>query len=182
MSLAAAAAVLLITAGVIVIARRPGEYRVSRSQRMAAPPAAIFPHVNELQAWRSWSPFEKTDPNIVMTFSAPSSGVGAVTHFKGNAKADSGSNTIVESIPNELIRFRLAMVKPIKADNDVEFTFELDGNETGVTGAMSGRIGFVFKAVHLVMNMDKICGSMFARCHNDLKAIVEREAAVGRAA
>jgi len=47
---------------------------------------------------------------------------------------------------------------------------------------MSGNIGFVFKAFHLVMNVDKMSGSMFTQGLTDLKTIVEDEATIRRAA
>ena len=71
---------LLVVAFVIVVSLRPADFRVSRTAVIAAPPAIVFPHVNDLHQWHDWSPWAKADPNAVVTFDGPPAGTG-----EGNA-------------------------------------------------------------------------------------------------
>jgi hypothetical protein len=66
--------------------------------------------------------------------------------------------TIVESVPNELVRFRLDFLKPFAGTNDVAFTFTPHGEETRVTWTITGENDFVGKAIGLLMNMDAMIG------------------------
>ena len=45
--------VVITVAFIIVVALRPDDFRVTRSTIIAAPPAAVFSHVNELKKWAS---------------------------------------------------------------------------------------------------------------------------------
>jgi carbon monoxide dehydrogenase subunit G len=84
--------------------------------------------------------------------------------------------TIVESRAPEVVRIKLEMLKPMAATNDVQFTLAPEGDETRVTWSMAGRSGFVAKALHLVMNMDRMVGGQFEKGLASLKTIAEAEA------
>ena len=53
---------VLLTLGVVVVlflgfvAAQPSEYRITRSATIAAPPAEVFPQVDNLHNWEAWSP------------------------------------------------------------------------------------------------------------------------------
>ena len=79
--------------------------------------------------------------------------------------------TITESRPNELVRIRLDMIKPVAASNLVEFSLTPVGEQTTVTWSMTGRNGFVSKAVGLVMDMDKMVGGQFEKGLAGLKSV-----------
>jgi hypothetical protein len=84
--------------------------------------------------------------------------------------------TIIESRPNELVRFKLEFFKPFKATNVAEFTFKPDGDQTVVTWTMSGRCNFVSKAMGLFMNFDKMCGCQFENGLASLNSVVSANA------
>lgn len=60
--LIAIAVVILIGLLVAFAARRPNEFRIERRMVIPASAEAIFPLVNDLAAWRGWSPWEKKIP------------------------------------------------------------------------------------------------------------------------
>src|SRR5271154_67977 len=91
----------------VVIAGRPDEFIVSRSTKISAPPGKVFPHVNDLHKWQAWSPWAKLDPNAKNSFAGADSGTGAMMSWDGNKKIGAGRMTIIESAPNDLIRFKL---------------------------------------------------------------------------
>jgi hypothetical protein len=150
---------------------------VSRSAAVNAPAAKAFEQINDFRRWTAWSPWERLDPAMQRSYAGPSTGTGAVYSWVGNKNVGEGRATIADSRPNESIKLNLEFFKPFKATNDVEFTFQPQGEQTLVTWAMNGRKNFMFKALGLVMNMDKMCGKQFAEGLANLKAVVEGESA-----
>jgi len=170
--------VIAIIAGVIVlflivVAMRPSEFSVARSAIIAAPPEAVFIHVNDLHKWEEWSPWAKVDLNAKTFYEGPDAGVGAVFGWSGNNKIGEGKMTITGSRPGEFVQFRLEFLRPMKGTNIAEFTFKPDGNRTVVTWAMTGKMGFMGKLVGLFMDCEKMCGGQFDKGLADMKSIVE---------
>lgn len=81
--------------------------------------------------------------------------------------------TIVESRPSELIRVKLDFVKPFAGTSVAQFTFRPEGDRTAVTWTMTGEKNFVAKAIHLVMNMDRMIGDQFDKGLAAMKAVAE---------
>jgi hypothetical protein len=160
----------------VIVAMQPNTYRVKRSSTMKAAPAAVFVQVNDFHNWEAWSPWAKLDPNAKAEFAGPDSGEGAKFSWFGNDKVGEGTQTIVESKPDERIRIRLDFQRPMKDTSDVEFTFKPQDHQTQVTWSMSGKKNFVGKAVCMFMNMDKMLGSEFEKGLASLKGIVEKPA------
>ncbi|MBK7998683.1 MAG: SRPBCC family protein [Verrucomicrobia bacterium] len=163
----------LVVIFVIVVAMQPSTFRISRSATMAAPAAAIFPHINELKKWQPWSPWMKLDPNAKSTFEGPAGGKGAAMTWAGNNEVGEGKMTIIESKPNELVRFQLEFYKPMAGVSEAEFTFKPEGEQTTVTWAMSGTNDFIGRAMCLIMDMDKMVGGQFESGLASIKAIVD---------
>jgi hypothetical protein len=157
----------------IIVALQPSDFRVVRSLAIGAPPDAIFPHVNELKQWEAWNPWGKIDPNMKLTYDGPAAGVGASYAWVGNNEVGEGKATIIESQPNESIRFKMEFFKPMAGVSDTLFTFKAQGNQTEVTWAMTGKNNFIAKAFGLFMNMDKMIGGQFKKGLADLKTITE---------
>jgi hypothetical protein len=157
----------------IVIAGRPDEFKLVRAAKMAAAPSAVFAHVNELRKWENWSPWAKLDPDAKSIFEGPSAGTGAVMRWAGNKKVGEGSMTITESRPGEMIRIRLEFLKPFKATNTAEFTFNPEDGQTTVIWSMTGTNNLFFKAFGLFMNCDDMVGRDFEKGLAQLKSIAE---------
>ncbi len=164
---------IAVVALVMVIASKPDTFSYSRSLAISATPEKVFPLVNNLHEWETWSPWAKVDPNIKHIYEGAGAGVGAVCKWSGNHEVGEGSNTITESRPSEFIRMRLEFIKPFKGTNDVVFTFRPEGDQTVVTWGMSGKNNFLAKAVGLVMNCQKMCEGQFDKGLSQLKARVE---------
>jgi len=170
---AAIAAVVILF--LIVVAIQPSDFRVSRSAKMAASPAAVFEQVNDYHNWDAWSPWAKLDPDAKVTFEGPSSGTGAKFSWSGNDKVGVGQQTIVESKPDELVRIKLEFEKPFKGTRTAEFTFKPEADQTLVTWSMFGKNNFMGKAVSLFMDCDKMVGGDFEKGLASIKAIVEEK-------
>ncbi len=93
--------------------------------------------------------------------------------WAGNSEVGEGRMTISESRASDLVRFKLEFKKPFEATNTSEFTFRAEGPQTVVTWTMSGTNGFLFKAISLIMNPDKMVGGQFEKGLADLKSVTE---------
>jgi hypothetical protein len=164
---------VVIVIFLIIVARQPSTYSVTRSLTINAPPDAVFPHVNELKQWEAWNPWGKIDPDMKLTYDGPPSGVGASYAWVGNNEVGEGKATIIESRPSQSIRFKLEFYKPMAGVSDTLFTLKRQGDQTEVTWAMTGKNNFIAKAFCLFMNMDKMIGGQFEKGLADLKMIAE---------
>ncbi len=167
------AIVAIIVIFLIIVALQPAEFRVARSASMAAPASDVFAQVNDFHKWADWSPWDKIDPAMKRTYEGAPTGVGAVYAWKGNGEVGEGKMTITESRPSDFIGIKLEFVKPFAANNDVDFSFKPDGNQTAVTWGMSGKKNFMMKGFSLFMNMDKMIGGQYEKGLASIKQIVE---------
>jgi uncharacterized protein YndB with AHSA1/START domain len=158
----------------VVVAVQPVDFRVTRSATIAAPPAAVFAQVNDLHNWQAWSPWERLDPGLKRSYEGAPAGTGAVYAWVGDKNVGEGRMTVTESRPSELIRLELEFLKPFRATNMAEFTFEPRGDQTAVTWTMTGKKNFLAKAFHLFMSMDRMVGGYFEQGLVEMKAVVER--------
>jgi len=164
---------VIIVGLVIVIAMQPADFRIERSTTIAAPPEEVFAQVNDFHAWQDWSPWAKLDPAAKNTYEGPPAGTDAVFKWSGNNEVGEGMMTIVESKPNELVRIKLDFIRPFAATNTAQFNFKPEADGTAVTWSMYGPNNFMSKAIHLVMDMDKMLGSDFEKGLADMKSKAE---------
>ncbi len=158
---------------VVVVATRPAEFRVARTAKIAAPPPALFAQVNDFHKWDAWNPWAKLDLAMKQSYEGAPAGTGAVYTWAGNSQVGEGRMTLTESRPSDLIRIKMEFLKPFEATNTAEFTFRPEGDHTVVTWSMEGRNSFMAKAIHLVMNMDRMIGGQFEKGLAQMKAVAE---------
>jgi hypothetical protein len=155
------------------VATRPSEFAITRSAVFAAPAGAVFAQVNELRKWKAWSPWAKKDPQAKESYAGPGAGRGASMSWAGNGEVGEGRMTVVESRPNELVRFKLEFFKPFAATSSAEFAFKEEGGRTALTWTMRGQNNFIGKAMCLVFDMDKMVGGDFEQGLAGIRQIVE---------
>lgn len=115
------------------------------------------------------------DASMKTTYSGPASGPGAAVDFDGNAEVGSGRVSITETQPATLVKMRLQMVKPMEADNQVEFKLVPQGGSTVVSWTMQGHCPFAAKIIHVIFDMDTMVGGDFALGLSNLKKLVEAQ-------
>lgn len=165
--------VVIVVVLAVIVSMQPAEFRVARSATMSAPAPTVFAQVNDLHKWEAWNPWQKKDPAMKLTFAGPPAGPGASYSWAGNNEVGEGRLTITESRPSDVVRIKLEFMKPFAATNTAEFTFKQEGDKTAVTWSMEGTNNFFAKALHLVMNMDKMVGGEFEKGLVDMKAAAE---------
>ncbi len=156
---------------VIVVVLQPSEFHVERSTTIAAPVETVFAQVNDLRKWDAWSPWAKLDPDAKISFEGPESGAGAIAKWSGNSSVGEGTMTLTESRPNELIKIKTDMAKPMQSTNTTEFLFKPEGDQTRVTWAISGHQNFVAKAFCLVLNGKKMLSDAIDQGLAKLKSV-----------
>ena len=162
---------LVVVAGLFVWAAvKPPQFRVSRSLAVAAPPAAVFPWIENQRKFNQWNPWLKMDPGCTVSYSGPEVGPGAVSSWEGG-KTGKGSSTITEVRPNELVRLRMDWLEPLEGTSTVDFTLAPQGEKTVVTWAMYGENGFAGRLMSIFMDCETMCGPQFEKGLADLAAV-----------
>ena len=151
----------------------PSKVHVERSVVIKAPANMAFDQVNTLKNWEGWSPWHKLDPNMVLTYSGPASGVGAKYAWTSNDKnVGNGNMTITASMPDSFVGTAMDFMEHGKGTADFTFTKTPDG--TKVTWGMNSDMGMNPIAHYFGMMMDKMVGSEFEKGLNNMKEIVEK--------
>ena len=165
--------VILVGVVVAIASRRPDRNRMEYSERIAAPPEAIFPLINDLRAFSTWSPFERKEPNIKSVYSGPESGPGNRHDWDGNREVGAGWCRITNSVPYSRVDMELHMMRPMKCSSDVAFTLVPEGGSTLVTWSVDGPMPLIAKVMDLVIGMERMCGNEFKTGLASLKSRVE---------
>jgi hypothetical protein len=170
-TLAIIAAVLLAVI-LISAAMKPGTFRVQRTRIIHAGPRQIVPFIEDFHAWRSWSPYEKLDPDMKKALSGAAKGKGAVYAWEGNGKAGAGRMEIIDASTSQ-VRIKLDFIKPFATHNVAEFTLEPKSGSTNVTWTMYGPSPFLAKVATTFCSMDRLVGRDFETGLANLKTVAE---------
>ena len=155
-------------------------FRVARSTLIAAPAEAILPEIADLRRHELWSPFARPDGKTVGVYGgAP--GPGQSYSFSGGR---SGQGRIrIDAVRPDRVVMTLAMLKPVKATNTVEFSLQPRRDGVEVTWAMSGPQTLIGRLLGLFVDCESLCGAQFERGLADLKTLAEgRRATTAEAA
>jgi uncharacterized protein YndB with AHSA1/START domain len=145
-------------------------FRYSRSIMIHAPVEAIMPEIADLQRHGSWSPFAKPDPKMTDVY-AGRPGVGQSRSFEGG-RSGAGRIAIDAVEPNRIL-MTLAMTKPVKATNTVEYTLEPEAGGTRVSWSLFGPMTLTGRIMGLFIDCEAMCGRMFGEGLEALKRRVE---------
>jgi hypothetical protein len=148
--------VLAVAVLLVIAARRPDTFAVSRTRVVAAPAERIYPLIDDLKAFNTWNPFV-VGQEMPLAYSGPGRGAGAVNTF-GPGPAGAGTLAITESVPPSRARMQLDMSAPIAARNDIVFALAPEGSGTRVTWSMTGTTPFIGKVIHTLLDMDAMVG------------------------
>jgi uncharacterized protein YndB with AHSA1/START domain len=165
---------IIIAVVLILAARKPDTFSVTRAAVVNAPADKIFPLISDFHQWLNWSPWEGRDPAMKRTYSGAERGKGAAYAWESNKNVGSGHMEILEATPSSKIVIKLDFLKPFEAHNVAEFTMLPRGGATSVTWVMHGPAPFMTKLMHTVMNIDRMVGKDFETGLANLKAIAEK--------
>ncbi|GAA1391335.1 SRPBCC family protein [Luteococcus peritonei] len=150
-----------------------GSYTVSRSTVIGAPADRVHALIEDLRAWRSWSPWEGLDAELERTYSGSERGEGARYAWQGNKKAGQGSMHVISSTPAEVV-VDVSFVKPFRSSSTSTFTLTEAGGRTTVGWQMTGQQNALMSVLGKVWSMDRLMGPDFEKGLAQLKALAER--------
>lgn len=152
---------------------RPDTFHIERSAVINASQEKLYSILTDLRRGVEWSPFEK-GMTMKKTFSGPATGAGSALAWEGGRDVGAGTLTIADVAPSKIV-LKLDMVRPMKGNNIVEYSFEPQGEATRMTWSIHGPANMISKVMGLFMDMDKMCGGQFEKGFKDLKIVAERD-------
>ena len=168
---------LLITITVVAVlsiaATRPATFHVERSLSMTAPPEAVFAVLNDMHRFHEWSPWQKLDPAMKITYEGPSSGPGASYRWVGNKDVGEGRMTILDATPSTSLTQKLEFIKPFEETCAVKFTIAPEAQGSRVTWGIDGNNNYMSKVMCLFVSMDAMMGKDFEAGLANLKQVAE---------
>jgi polyketide cyclase/dehydrase/lipid transport protein len=152
-----------------------GRYHVERSVSIKAPPERIHPSVSRLEEWPKWTAWTVAKyPDMKISYSGPSEGVGAKYEWEGESVGGHGELTITESEPAKGIKYAMAFEQmPLSGG----IRYEPTGDTTKVTWFTEGELGMNPISRYFGLLMDSMMGPDFETGLANLKQRVEMEAA-----
>ena len=118
----------------------PRQYKIEKTTVVNIPVYESFAYLNQIQNWKDWSPWNSSlDSTMVFFYSQNKSGLGAAQYFRGDL-VGIGRFRIVESLPNEKIKFNLSLDHGFMNINQT-FYFKALGGKTQLTWVDEGDVG-----------------------------------------
>jgi uncharacterized protein YndB with AHSA1/START domain len=157
----------------------PTRWEVVRRREVAAPPARVFAQLDDLRAWRAWSPWrEDAYPGLVFRYSGPPRGPGAQVSWDSEATGD-GRLRIVESVPPRRLAFTMSFQHGRIQARD-SLSLEPTAAGTRVTWTDRGTLGRTLLGRLSLPVVEQSMGRDLERGLAELAAVCEREAAAAR--
>jgi hypothetical protein len=159
---------ILIVVGAIL----PSSYHVERTVTINKSSKEIFPYLNNLHKWGSWTSINiHKDHSLEQQFFGPVQGIGNGLSYKGD-KLGKGTITITDNELNNYVHFTLLINNRFETDGNIKITSIVDTIST-VTITLDGDVGFHLPDRYIILMIDNIAGSLFQESLNRLKTIVE---------
>jgi effector-binding domain-containing protein/carbon monoxide dehydrogenase subunit G len=164
----AAVVLLLVLLGLFL----PSSAHVERSVSITAPPAQVYEIVNDLHRFNDWSPWFEKDPRAKYTYGGPENGVGSKVEWSSTVSSvGTGSQEIVESVPNQRVRTKLDFGG--SGDAQAEVLIAPDGAGSRVTWALDTKFGRNLIGRYFGLAMDSMVGPDYEQGLGKLKALAE---------
>lgn len=163
---------LLLGVGLVL----PREISLERRVTIAAAPAEVFPHLNDLARFNRWSPWSQRDPDMTLRFEGPEAGVGQRMIWSSfNPQVGSGSQEIIESRPDALVRTLLDFGAQGQAF--AEWRLEPVAGGTELVWGFSTDLGFNPVGRYFGFMVKDMVGADYEAGLSALKTLVEGEVA-----
>lgn len=164
--------VALILVAVAIGFALPRYISVEREIVVDAPPEAVFAQVSSLQAFSEWSPWSDYDPEMVVTYSGPDTGVGNVMEWSSDhADVGNGRQEIIEAVENESVRSMLEFEG--SPPSEAWWRLVPEGEGTRVVWGMDADMGAGPVGRWFGLMMDGWIGADYERGLERLRATVE---------
>ncbi len=120
---------------------------------------------------QKWSPWKDYDPNMKSEIKGKDGSVGATHSRTGNEKVGTGYQEITSIEPNEKIELDLVFQEPWESKSQVYYTFQEQGNSTGVTWGYKEKTPIPQNLIMRTMGVKKMLQKDFDKGLEKLKKI-----------
>ncbi|HSH09389.1 MAG TPA: SRPBCC family protein [Oceanipulchritudo sp.] len=148
----------------------PNAYYVERSVEISAPPVMVYSQVVDLEVWQEWNPWNKMDPDMVITYGEKRVGAGAFYSWSGEI-AGGGKMAIIETEAPSHVRYELIFEgfenEPSYSSMILKASDPL--GPTMVTWTFEGDVGNKLFARWMVVLMDRFVGASYEQGLDALK-------------
>jgi len=154
----------------------PGNVRVERATVIEAPPSEVFALVNGFENFNRWSPWYERDPDGDYRIEGPAQGIGARMSWSSE-KPDvgQGSQEIIESVPESLVRTRLDFGE--MGDANAFFELEARGEDkTHLVWGFKSDLGMNPVSRYFGLMFERWIGPDYEQGLAKLKSIAEKGA------
>jgi len=159
---------LLVVIGMLL----PSSYHVERSIQIKNSSKVIFPYLNNLQKWGSWTSLNVTkDYSLVQQFSGSNQGIGSELSYKGD-KLGKGKIRIIDNELDDHVSFSLLINNRFNTDGNIKIE-SISEMDSKVIISLDGDVGFHLPNRYIILMMNNIAGSLFDESLNRLKMLVE---------
>jgi hypothetical protein len=162
---------VLVLLLVVVAFALPRRYRVERSIVINARPETVFAQFGDLRAWKNWGAWQERDPNMKMTFSDQSSGVGAWSAWE-SASEGNGKMTITHYEPAKHAAYDLEFPE-MGMSSKGSMTLQPAEGGVKVVWADAGDLGMNPMSRWFGLFLDKMIGPDFEHGLAKMKALAE---------
>ena len=150
----------------------PSKVRLERSIEINRNAPVVFNVINALNNFNKWSPWYKLDVNAEYVVTGPQSGVGSKITWQGNDKVGKGSNEIIESQENALIKTKFFFGKNEQPAYSTLSLSEKD-HITTVTWAFENDFGYNVFYRYFGLVLEDMIAPDYEKGLKNLKAHVE---------
>jgi hypothetical protein len=159
---------LLVVIGVLL----PSSYHVERSIRINSSSKTIFPYLNNLQKWSSWTSLNvNKDYSLEQQFSGSTQGIGSEMAYHGD-KLGKGKIKIVDNELDDHVTFSLLINNRFNTDGNIKIESKSE-TDSKVIITLDGDVGFHLPNRYIILMMNNIAGSLFEESLNRLKMVAE---------
>lgn len=162
---------VLVVLFVIVGFLLPSKFKVERSLVIKAPQDQLFDQINNLAAWNNWSAWNKMDPNMKVTYSDATAGVGAVFSWTSqNKDVGAGKITLTKSEPGTLVEGKMEF-EGMPASTLIN---KLEAQDEGVkvTMGMEGEVSNILYRYMFTLFGEKMVGDQYDKSLKNLQEYV----------
>ena len=162
----------LVTLFFIIGLILPDDAHLERTIVINAPPQKVFNQLNTFNTITAWSPWVKMDPDIIVEYSGPEYGVGAVYEWSSaDPSIGEGKQEIVESRADEYIKTQMSFVG-MEGEHFAEFILKPVDGSTEITWTYDGRTNSFFWR-YFMASTNFMLGPMYDEGLEDLKFFIE---------
>jgi uncharacterized protein YndB with AHSA1/START domain len=164
--------VLLVVVLALVGFVLPKQFKIERSTVIAAPAEKIYPLIAEPKNWPKWGVWNQRDPQMKVTFSGATSGVGAKWSWESKSEGN-GAMEFNTAEPNKQIGYILTFVDMGMESKGV-LSLSAEGANTRIRWTNEGEFGGNPFVRYFGLIMDRMVGKDFEAGLNNLKALAEK--------